>query len=284
MSALAEQDGTMPERGGSRWRLVRAGLAIAGLAYLLGSVLGFIPFTLQPGVPPGLDTFAYWRADLDDLYRVSVIGEREAYLYSPAFAQLIYPLHWLPFEVVYALWLAGSVAALAWMRVLWTLAFPPVLADLYFGNIHVFFALAIVIGFRYPAAWALPILTKVTPAIGLLWFVVRREWPQLAIAIGFTATIAAVSFLLAPNLWVDWLATLMANVGRDTGMRSDAIPLIVRVVPAVLLILWGARGNRRWAVPVALFLASPTIWPGSAAVLVAAVSPRLKESGEIPSS
>ena len=47
-----------------------------------------------------------------------------------------------------------------------------------------FIAAAIVIGFRWPAAWSLVLLTKITPGIGLLWFAVRREWRSLAIALG----------------------------------------------------------------------------------------------------
>ena len=262
---------------GSLWRVAKPALAIAGGAYLLGAVFGLIPFTLQLGVPPGLDTVAYWRADLSNLYQGAQIGERDAFLYSPAFAQALTPLRVLPFEVVYALWIAASIAALVWMRVAWTLAFPPVLADLYFGNIHVFYALAIVIGFRFAATWALPILTKVLPGIGVLWFAFRAEWRPTATAIAASIAIAAVSFLIAPGLWFDWVDSLAANVGRDTGMRSDAIPLVYRLIPAVLILFWGARSDRRWTLPIAVFLASPTIWPGSAAVLVAAVSPRLHE-------
>ena len=261
----------------SLWRVAKPALAIAGGAYLLGAVFGLIPFTLQLGVPPGLDTVAYWRADLGNLYQGAEIGERDAFLYSPAFAQALVPLRVLPFEVVYALWLLASIGVLVWMRVAWTLAFPPVLADLYFGNIHVFYALAIVIGFRSAATWALPLLTKVLPGIGVLWFAFRAEWRPLAIAVAGTIAIATLSFAIAPSLWFDWVDSLTANVGRDTGMRSDAIPLALRLVPAVAILFWGARTDRRWAVPIAVFLASPTIWPGSAAVLVAAVSPRLRE-------
>ena len=262
----------------SLWRVAKPALALAGGAYLLGAVFGVIPFTLQLGALPGLDTVAYWRADLDTLYDGALIGERNAFLYSPAFAQLMLPLRLLPFEVVYALWLCASIAALVWMRVAWTLAFPPVIADLYFGNIHVFYALAIVLGFRVAAVWALPILTKVVSGIGVLWFAFRAEWRAFAVALAASAAIAIASFALAPGLWADWVESLAANMGRDTGMRSDAIPLAIRLVPALAILFWGARTDRRWTIPIAVFLASPTIWPGSAAVLVAAVSPRLRGS------
>ena len=258
------------------WHLVRAALAVAGLAYLLGAIFGLIPFTIQLGVAPGLDTFSYWNADLSDLYTGAQIGEREAFLYSPAFAQVLLPLQWLPFEVVYALWVAASIAALAWMRVLWMVAFPPVLADIYWGNIHVFYALAVVIGFRYTAAWALPLLTKVTPGIGVLWFALRREWRHFAMALAATAAIGLVSFVLAPQLWFDWIDSLVGNTGRSTGMRSDAVPLALRLAAAAAITTWSALTDRRWAVPIAVFLASPTLWPGTAAVLVASFSPRLR--------
>jgi hypothetical protein len=265
-----------PVHFGSIWRAAKPALAVAGGAYLLGGILGVIPFTLQLGVPPGLDTVVYWGADLDNLYAGALIGERGAFLYSPAFAQILFPVRFVPFEVAYALWLGISIAMLVWMRVAWTLAFPPVIADLYFGNIHVAYALAIVLGFRLSATWALPILTKVVSSVGVLWFAFRAEWRPFLMALGTTAAITSISFVLAPGLWFDWVDSLIANTGRSTGMRSDAIPLALRVVGAIGVVMWGARTDRRWTVPVAVFLASPTIWPGSAAVLVAGVSPRLR--------
>ena len=51
-------------------------------------------------------------------------------------------------------------------RVLWLLALPPVALELYHGNIHLWIAAAIVLGFRYPWTWAFVLLTKVTPGVG----------------------------------------------------------------------------------------------------------------------
>ena len=42
------------------------------------------------------DARAYWSADLSDLYARGQVGGEDAYLYSPAFAQLTAPLTWLP--------------------------------------------------------------------------------------------------------------------------------------------------------------------------------------------
>ena len=67
------------------------------------------------------------------------------------------------------------------------------------GNISLLLTVAIVAGFRYPWTWAFVILTKITPGIGLLWFVVRREWRQLGIALGATAAIVAVGVVSVPR-------------------------------------------------------------------------------------
>ena len=259
-----------------RWQALRWGATVAGLAYLFASIFGVIPFTLQLGVPPGLDLYAYWAADLENLYAGAEIGQTGAFLYSPAFAQAFAPLRLLPFEIVYALWLILCLVLLAWMRVLWFVAIPPVIADLYFGNVHVMYAAVIVAGFSFTGLWALPWLTKVAPGIGSLWFAFTGQFRSFAVAVGATALIAIVSFALAPDLWADWVASLIGNVGRPTGMRADAVPLIVRLPVAVAVLAWGARTNRRWTIPVAVFLAAPTIWPGSVAVLAAAFSPLLR--------
>lgn len=261
-----------------RWQALRWGATVAGLAYLFASIFGVIPFTLQLGTPPGMDTYTYWAADMDNLYATAVIGSHAegAYLYSPVFAQAFSPLRLLPFEVVYALWLSLCLGLLAWMRVLWFVALPPVIAELYFGNVHILYAAVIVAGFGTPGLWALPWLTKVTPGIGSLWFAFTRKWRLFALALGSTAVMVLVSFALAPHLWVDWVASLIGNVGRPTGMRADAVPLVVRLAVAVAVLAWGARTNRLWTIPVAVFLAAPTIWPGSVAVLAAAFSPRLR--------
>ena len=58
------------------------------------------------------------------------------------------------------------------------------------GNISLLLAVAIVWGFRWPWTWAFVLLTKITPGVGLLWFALRREWRQLAIALGATAAVA----------------------------------------------------------------------------------------------
>jgi len=211
-----------------------------------------------------LDAHAYWATDLGNLYAGAVVGGRDAYLYSPVFAQLIWPLTQLPFAAFAILWAAAELLGLLWLlRPLpWSWKVPFLLLaspELVSGNIHVFLAVAIVLGFRYPATWAAALLTKVTPGIGLMWFAVRREWRALAIALGSTAVIAAVSYLIAPSLWSAWFDVLVNNTGTG-GVSELAIPIWVRLPPAVVIVVWGALTGRRWTVPVAATLAVPAFY------------------------
>jgi hypothetical protein len=176
-------------------------------------------------------------------------------------------------------YLLGRVRALIAL-----VAVSPVAIDIWYGNIHLLMALAIVLGFRYPATWSLLLLTKITPGIGLLWFALRREWRSLAVAVGATAAIAAVSFLLAPGLWQEWIAQLQRSSTRPPqfGIFPD-VPVRVRLIPAALLVAWGALTNRAWTVPVASTLALPVLWFNGLAML-AAVMPLIdRREREAPS-
>ncbi|MBM4407683.1 MAG: DUF2029 domain-containing protein [Chloroflexi bacterium] len=146
-----------------------------------------------------------------------------------------------------------------------------VLPELVGGNVSLLIALAIVAGFRWPATWSFVLLTKVTPGIGLLWFAVRREWRSLAIALVATAAIVAVSALLAPQAWRDWFGVLAGNVGSPVTSGSFPVPFIIRIPIALALIVWGARTDRRWVLPVAALLALPVIWYGSLSLLIGVV-------------
>ena len=172
--------------GWSWWGAVRDGLTLAGLIYILGVLTGIVPYADPvPDYGPMFDARGFWEAWDGGLYDIPW-GEYEAYVYSPAFAQILWPFTFLPWPVFAALWTAASIGCLFWMRVPWMLAFPGVIDDILRGNIHVFLAAMVVVGFRYSGAYAFGILTKVTPGIGLLWFAVRREWRPLVWALGVT--------------------------------------------------------------------------------------------------
>lgn len=224
----------------------------------------------------GQDAYCYWFPSLADPYARSDWTDPIAYVYSPAFLQLLEPIRALPWQAYVAVWTAillGAVYVLTgrkWFAVGVVLG----LMELAGGNIHLLLAAAMVLGFRWPATWALVLLTKITPGIGLLWFVVRGEWRQLFIALGATALIVAVSFATMPDAWVQWVGVLTRIAGRDGTWAAVPIPFLVRLPFAVALVVWGAHTNRRWTVPVAGMLALPALWYGGLAMLLAVIALR----------
>lgn len=270
--------GVLPIRT-STLRPMRDGAIIACLVLAGAHVLGL----LQTGV----DAHAYWAANPADPYGGVRPAQQDAYFYAPVFAQLLGPLHLLPWEWFIGLWTILLSAALVWQAGLWSglaLLFVPVFAELSVGNIHLLLAAAIVAGFRWPWLWSLPLLTKVTPGIGLLWFAVRREWRQLAIAVGATAALAAVSFVVAPSLWFRWVEVLRAAAKAPDWVFIVPVPLWARLVVAIPLVVWGARTTRHWTVPVASMLALPILWVNGLAMLVGAVALSPRVFGPTPAS
>jgi hypothetical protein len=232
----------------------------------------------------GQDARCYYQATLSDPYLHSEWNDPIAYVYSPAFLQLVSPLTALPWQAFMAVWTAiliGSVRFLTGPRLLAAgLLFPFTAMEVAGGNVSLLLAVAIVIGFRWPAAWAIVLLTKITPGIGLLWFAVRREWRHLAIALGATAAIVAVSAVMLPQQWRDWVDVIAANAGKGGTWASVPIPLWIRMPIAIAVVVWGARTDRAWTVPVAAMLALPALWYGGISMLLAAI-PLLPEQGRV---
>ena len=257
-------------------RAVRDGAVIAGLlftAYL------FVVVAPTAGTF-GFDAFAYWNVNGADPYQAGV-GGLGAFNYTPPIARLFDPfgaLEWLTFLW---LWLALLVGNIIWLgrrgvRVIWLLAVPPVALEIYHGNIHLWIAAAIALGFRYPWTWGFVLLTKVTPGIGLLWFAARREWRALAIALGVTAAIVSVSLFVDGQLWIDWLSFIASTPeGGSVAQFQIPIPLWVRLPVAIVLVVWGGRTDRRWTVPVAATLALPVLWVSGFAICAALASEAL---------
>ena len=239
----------------------------------------------------GQDARCYWQATLTNPYLHSDWNDPIAYVYSPAFLQLVSPLTALPWQAFVAAWTAILLATVRFLtgpRLLAAgLLFPFTAMEVAGGNVSLLLAAAIVIGFRWPAAWALVLLTKITPGIGLLWFAVRGEWRSLAIALGATAAIAAVSYVIIPDAWPRWAEVIIANAGKGGTWASVPIPLLIRLPAAVALVVWGARTDRRWTVPIASMLALPALWYGGISMLLAVIPllgerPGRQERGEQP--
>jgi hypothetical protein len=250
-------------------RPMRDALVVVGV---LRALFYFFVQDIRPWEFAGVDARAYWGIDLAHPYVGSGVGDVSTYLYSPAFAQLMAPFSALPFPVFFALWTTLSLAILVWLVRPWPWAAAilclPVIYELCVGNVHFLIAAAIVVGYRVAATWAFPILTKITPGVGVAWFLVRREWRDLALAAGATAAFVVVSFALSPSAWADWIDLLVSSPGRSQ-------LLAIRVVGALVLVAVGAWTGRRWLVPVAVWIALPIVWINSWVILLAMV--RLRE-------
>jgi Glycosyltransferase family 87 len=221
----------------------------------------------------GQDAYCYWFPTLADPYARSDWTDPIAYVYSPAFLQLLQPIRALPWQAFMAVWTVILLAATYVLTGRRWLAVGIVLGgmELAGGNIHLLLAAAMVLGFRWPWTWSIVLLTKITPGIGLLWFVVRREWRELGIALGATAAIVAVSFLVWPDAWLAWGEVLGRIAGRDGTWAAVPIPFVVRLPFALALVVWGAWTGRRWTVPVAGMLALPALWYGGLSMLLAVI-------------
>jgi hypothetical protein len=265
------------------------GLSVAGYL-LLAWLLLIVPSAKNFDSFVGFDSYAYWAVSPLHPY-AAALGTVGSFTYSPAAALFFAPAHLVPFGWFYFFWASFLIVNLVWLTrrnaLVW-LCFLPVTLELYHGNVHILLATVCVLGFRYPALWSIALLTKVTPGVSLLWFVVRREWRSLGIALGATAAIAAVSFVIAPGAWFDWVKFLVSS--NSTGPQvNNALqwlmpPLWLRLAAAAALVVWGARTDRRWVVPVASTIALPVLWIIGPAMLVAI--PRLRgaaaDSGSEP--
>lgn len=259
--------------GNVDWRIVAfitlsalgAVVLVWAITASLGSARGF-----------GFDARAYWGYPRAEVYSaVPTLSEGYGfYRYSPAFVPLMTLWSALPWPVFVTAWFAVGVALYVWMVGPWSLALlavPVFAVELFIGNIHLLLALAVVLGFRWPAAWSFVLLTKVAPGVGLLWFAVRREWRSLAVALGVTVAIAAVSLMLTPHLWAEWLRSLTQTSEPGSG-NTVAIPLPYRVAVAAILVAWGARTDRRWTVVVAATISIPVLWLNGLAMLAGVVA------------
>lgn len=229
--------------------------------------LGVIPWlAYNSAFPIAQDAHAYFAARAGDLYGVAW-GTTDAYVYSPAFSQVIEPLRWLGWDAFRTVWRGMEVGTMALIAGPLTgplLFVRPVALEVNLGNIHLLMAGAIVAGFRWPALWAFVLLTKVTPGIGLLWFVYRREYKKAAIATGATAAIVAVSFVVAPGDWSAW-AQLLTSSPETAQEPIITAPLPLRLAAAVVLLWWGRE--RRWTVLAAAYLSLPSVGGVAVAML-----------------
>jgi len=252
-------------------RRLRLTITLIALAYL---VLRWYLLLASDDPLLAAYAFTYWSAPYDNPYPGPELGLPGAYLYPPPFIQALAPLRLLPWEVFHAVWAAIGFGALIFLvgpigGALAITLLPFVYRDLLVGNVHLMLGAAIVLGITCSAAWAFPILTKVTPGVGLLWFAGQRDWKRLAVGLAVAAAIALGSFALAPFLWFEWVDRLRGDSARAGDVYVALIG--VRLAVAAAIVVYAGWRGRAWLVPVAVFLALPILWPDSLAILLACV-------------
>jgi hypothetical protein len=228
----------------------------------------------------GQDAHAYWLALQGGPLYEKGPAELDAYLYSPVFVQVLWPLGVLPWWTFFAVWVLLGLIALAWLvKPLGLVRGVPLalfcVPDLVIGNIYVFLALMVALGVRWPSVWAFGVLTKVTPGLGVIWHLARRDWRGATSAVVTTAVLTPASFAIAPSDWRDWIELLLASPSGDPSF-------FLRCVMAVALAVLAARRERTWVLAVAVVVATPVLNAAACFVPLAAI-PRLREWAARPS-
>ena len=238
------------------------------------TVVGFLfGLLLISGMALRTDAELFHSIGLDRPY-TGVVGDDGAFVYSPAFAQALQPFRLLPVWWFVTLWRVAELALLTLMAGPWTLLLlltVPVTAEVMEAQVHMFLAAAIVAAWRWPGLWAVPILTKPTLGVGLLFHVGARDWRSLRIALAWTVGIGLVSLLTVPALWVEWLKVLAGSASHQLSGPVIQIPLLVRL-PVAAALAWYA-GVRDWPrlVPIAAMIALPALWIVGLSMAVAAI-------------
>ena len=96
-----------------RDRLLRDGYLVLAVVFVCLRL-----FAVEPWAD-SVDAYAYWTTR-DGVFYDSTTGRIGAYLYSPAFAQAVAPLVWLPLAAFTALWTVLNCAALWWLLRSWS--------------------------------------------------------------------------------------------------------------------------------------------------------------------
>ena len=249
-----------------------------------GCLLAVILFAYWTG--PG-DNLAYWLAAQhlaagEPVYTTSDIAfEPYTYHYAPPLAQVLAPLTLVIPTVAYLVIYRAFELLATWdlagrrmLPMLALIAFLPVAVELRFDNVHIFMALAIVLGLhRWPWLLAVGTLVKLSPGLGIVYLALRRRWRDAVVASVVGAVIVGASVVIDPNLWRDWLD---AVTGRADIIGNSLVPVpyLARAAAGLALtIVGGVLGRRRGELLLVagITLANPNLAVNGLAVLAAAV-------------
>ena len=259
---------------GHWWHPLWFGMTVTGVLI----VVGIMALTNVHGH----DALAYWIVDPADPYslRNPGLSGSGVFRYSPTAALLVSPLGALPWNVFTTVWLAAELGVLWLLAGRWWLALvllPPVTLDLFAGNIDLFLALLVAASFRYPGAWAVVGLTKVTPIVGALWFVGRRDWRGVGwVSATFGLLVIGTVAATGVRPWEQWFHELGSWAGAGSVGLHVPIGLLPRVLTAAAVAYYAGVTNRAWLVPIAVVIAMPVLWIIAFTPLVA-LAPQIRE-------
>lgn len=265
------------QRGG---RLV----ALVVLAAVGGALLAVITATFW--MTPG-DDLAYWIAGNRLATGIPIYAtpdlafEPFAYHYPPPFAQLLAPITLVIPALAYAVAYRGLMLLALWelvgrrtLNMLACIAFVPVAVAVRIENVEIFMALGIVLGLRrWPWLFTVGALVKVSPGLGIVYLAMQRRWRDVAVATALGLAIVGVSYLVAPNLWREWLDSITGRGGM-VGNSLIPVPYAARAMAGFLLAVcagWIGRRPGQLILVVAVTVANPGLSLQGFAVLAAAI-------------
>ena len=122
-------------------------------------------------------------------------------------------------------------------------AFPPVAVEFWFRNIHLVLAVLLVLSVR--RGWLFPVgaAIKLAPGIGIAWLAARGRWRDAGVAVGVGIVILAISIVISPGAWADWVAIATARGPGDEASFLP-VPFLVRAVAGLALALAAVRVRR----------------------------------------
>ena len=263
-------------------RVRRLLVAASAVGFLLTGKILLEGGIVTAGGQGGGDAIAYWQAAGHALtgrpIYVMPVGGYAAYLYPPVLAQFLAPVSVLPLPVFVWLWRALEVACLriavgSWRNaglamVLW----PPVVSELYSGNVHLLAAAATAMAIRGDArSVAMAALTKFAAAAAAP-AALRVDRRGLALGALAAFVVCLVSIAIAPGTWSSYLAFLEHASEPQSGWFNigSFVSTPARFVVAAIVSLAAIRWTRLAA--VAVTLAFPVLWFHSLSALVAIVA------------
>jgi len=126
---------------------------------------------------------------------------------------------------------------------------------------------------RWPWAFSIMAVIKVSPGLGVVYLLLRRRWRDAGIAAAVGAAVVAVSFALDPGLWRAFFEQVAGQAGV-AGNSLVPLPYVIRAAFGLGLVIAGGllgRRNGELLLVAGVTAANPNLALSGFAVLAAAV-------------